>query len=116
MSLPGPHELTEYIQFFNATGKKSAAGIMQTTTRVADAWARIEEIGGSLEVLDQKHQAQIIEYEIITQYIDGITGFMAILWGNKQLEIVSPPPQKLFDMNRRAWLSIRAQRIDEFGV
>ncbi len=113
MALPQAQELTEYITIVDtspessATGKREASGSM-----IATAWARITEGGGTTEPTDQQHEGQTQEFEVITQYIEGVRAWHSILWGSRQLDIVEPP-QKIFDPKHRAWLVMRAEEYIE---
>ncbi len=62
-----------------------------------------------------QHLAQAQDFEIITQYIEGVTGFMEITWGTRTLTI-SEAPQKIYDAQRRPWMIIHAQEVIEEQV
>jgi hypothetical protein len=112
MALPRPQELTEQISIVNTTGLKTGSGVSEKTTVVETLFARIEEVDGSLDDEDQQHQSQTVAYEVVTQYVPGVTGFMGITWGDRELEIIAPP-QKVYDRNNRPWMIIRATEITE---
>ncbi len=113
MALPFPQELTEHIVFRNVSGERDAVTRLAATTTVfAHAWARIEETGGTLDDATFQHQVQARTFEIVTQWIDGVDGFMEIAWGSRRLTMTEPP-QKVFDRHRRPWTIIRAQEATE---
>lgn len=117
MSLPLAQELTEYITFKTVSGTLNAStGKASSSVTYANAYARIEEMGGTIdEPPDQQHQSETHNYEIITQYLSGVTAFMEIAWGSKTL-VITDAPQKQFDRNNRQWLIIHASETLESDV
>jgi hypothetical protein len=113
MSLPRAQELTEFITFKTTGGAVSAAlKTAVTTVTFASAWARITEGGGPIEPNDQQHEIQTQTFEVITQHIEGVTGFMEIAWGTRTL-VITEAPQKILDKNNRSWMIIHAEEVIE---
>ena len=115
MATPKPHELTERITFINVEPPYGINRVGTKTSDFATVWARITEGGGRLEKEDQSDEAQIKDYEIWTQCLDGVTGFMQIEWNGSVLEMTDPP-QCVTDGAGRAWLLISAQEVTERQV
>lgn len=113
MPTPRAQELTEFITFKNPSGAVSAAlKTAETVTTFASAWARITEGTGPIEPNDQQHEVQSQGFEIWTQYIAGVTGFMEIAWGTRTL-VMTEAPQKVLDRANRQWLLIHAEEAIE---
>lgn len=119
MALPLAQELTEDISIMNTT----VSGVGSDTVRVptsefASASARIQEVGGPGPTVEtMQHESQIQNFEIITQYIEGVRAWMTIMWGSpaRQLDITDTP-QKIFDRYNRQWLIIHASEYTERDV
>lgn len=109
--MPRPQDLTELIEIWH-TGKMHADETSERTALFARAFAQVKQSGGSKDALDIKHQVATSEYEIVTQPIAGVTAFMAVVWGDRQLEILAPP-EEFRDRNNRPWMTIRAAEITQ---
>lgn len=112
MAIPQAQELREKIVFQTATGAKNIRGGRVTLVTYATAWARITEGGGGIETETQAVQAQVQSFEIWTRWIEGVTGFMQILWGSRIL-VQTEPPQKVIDSRNRQWWLITAEEKTE---
>jgi hypothetical protein len=113
MALPLPHELREYIQFKNVTAPYDASsGTGVEGTVFAGVWARITDLGGTMDAEDMQHPKQIQGFELCCRHIAGLTGFMQISWGTRNL-IITGPPEKISDMHGREWWIIKAEEVQE---
>jgi head-tail adaptor len=113
MAVPIAQELNQFIEFKNVGAPFDASskiGVVIST--FASAWARITDLGGSMDAEDMQHPTQIQGFEIWCRYIEGLTGFMQISWGTRSLTITGPP-QKTADMHGRMWWIIRAEEVKE---
>ncbi len=116
MPLPRPHELNQFIEFINVGAPfNSATGVGREISVFASGWARIRDLGGSIEEQDQQHRLQKQEFDICLMYIEGLTGFMQIKWGDRVL-LMTEPPQKVTDAQSRRWWLIAALETIELEV
>lgn len=116
MAIPRAQELKDYIDFIDVSPPfQAATGISAGTHVYARAYARITEMGGSLGENDMQHLSQTKEFEIWVRYIDGLNGFMEIVWGSRSL-VITGPPQKVMDSNGRPWWLLRAQEVIEHSL
>ena len=113
MAIPLAQELNQQITFQtkggarNAVTKKAALPVTYATV-----WAKIRELGGSIEETTMKSEAAMQQYEIWCRYNSGVTAFMQILWGTRTL-IQTGPPQEVIDSNNRRWMLVQAQETTE---
>lgn len=113
MPTPFAQELTEQISFIQAVPPFSVLGELGVEESVfATVWARIRELGGEIEPGDQQHIIQKQQYEIWTQYLAGVNGFMQVRWGNRRLTITGIP-QKIMDRFGRHWTMLTASESTE---
>ncbi len=116
MPTPIPQELTERITFLDPSGAYHAVtGVAANSTDVVSVWARITELGGSVEAVDQQHEAQTQGFEIWTQYLEQVNGFMQIRWDSRGgiVLTISEVPKKIVDRNGRRWTMLVAERATE---
>jgi head-tail adaptor len=112
-SIPRAQEMNQSIIFQTKAGARNAVtGVAAAPVTYATAWARVTEQGGNVEQMEQSSEAQMQQYEIWCRYNSGVTGFMQILWGTRQLLILGPP-MEVKDSNNRRWMVIQAQETTE---
>lgn len=105
MILPAIGEMKDKIDIINVDPPyNSEMKGTQTSVAAAGIWAKIEPLGGSVDIESQQVQTAMQEYRIWIRYRDGLTPWMQIKWGTKQLAITGP----LENMQNR-FLLIHAQ-------
>jgi SPP1 family predicted phage head-tail adaptor len=91
MILPKIGELKEVIDVLNVTAPYNME-MKGTVVSVAAAslWAKIEPLGGSVDIESQQVQTCAQEYRVWIRYCEGLNPWQQIRWGAKQLAIMGP--------------------------
>jgi len=105
MILPKIGELKERIDILNVTAPYDTEmnGTIASTA-LSGLWAKIEPLGGSVDVANNQVQTCAQEYRVWIRYRKGLTPWQQIRWGTKRLVITGP----LENMEKR-FLLIHAQ-------
>jgi head-tail adaptor len=105
MNLPHIGELKERIDILNVSAPYSTEmkGLV-VSVAVSGLWAKIEPLGGSVDVENMQVQTCAQEYRIWIRCREGLTPWQQIQWGSKQLAITGP----IENMEKR-FLLIHAQ-------
>lgn len=105
MILPAIGELKEVIDIVDV-GPPYDLEMVGTiiSTAAAGLWAKIEPLGGSVDVDSNQVQTATQDYRVWIRYRTGLTPWQQIRWGGKRLAIVGP----LENMQNR-FLLIHAQ-------
>jgi len=105
MILPRIGELKERIDIINV-GPPYDLDMNGTIVSTAKSglWAKIEPLGGSVDVDNNQVQTATQQYRIFIRYLTGLTPWQQITWGTKRLAITGP----LENMSNR-YLLIHAQ-------
>jgi hypothetical protein len=115
MAIPFAHELNQLVTIQTASGGRNLRGSRVTLTTYTTAWARVMELGGSMEEVTMNVQAATKGFEIWIRHADApaLTGNHQILWGTRALFQTAPPTQVIDGANRR-WWQISAGEKTEF--
>jgi hypothetical protein len=106
-------ELKHTISIINVTEPFTEGGEGTYESTYATMRARIYEQGGSMEGNTIEDQVATQTYEIAMRYIQGVTAFQQIVWGNKRL-VMTDVPINWSQANR--WLIFHARETTLHAV